>query len=254
MATDDYYFGGTDAPLSPTQLKGGAPNVTGGEKWLSIVAGGALAAVGARRGGAVGVLAIVAGSAIASRGIAGNDPVKRLFQPSPVEKTIAARRGWKTAATAGFAVSIGGKSREELYAFWRDFTNLPKFMENLDAVEVLDDKRSVWHVKAPGGRSIQWTSTVTEEVPGHSYKWESAGDVRNAGSVEFRDGPVGRGTEVRLGIKYEPPFGQFGRIAAKWMRHEPAIQARMDLKRFKMLMEAGEVSTAKINPAASNAA
>ncbi len=254
MATDTPYYGGTDAPLSESQLRGGAPNVTGGEKWLSILAGGALAAVGFRRGGPVGVLAIAAGSAIASRGIAGNDPVKRLFQPTPLERKIAERRGWKTAATAGSGVTIGVKSRQELYDYWRDFRNLPKFMDNLDAVDVIDDKRSVWHVKGIGGHVMKWNSVVTEEVPGHSYKWESEGEIRNAGSVEFRDGPGGRGTEVRLGVEYEPPLGQFGRIAAKVARREPAIQARMDLKRFKMLMEAGEVSTGKINPRATNAA
>ena len=91
-------------------------------------------------------------------------------------------------------------------------------------------------------------------MPGHRYNWKSEGDVRNSGSGELRDGPHGRGSEVRLGIEYELPFGQFGRIAAKWMRHEPAIQARRDLKRFNMLMETGEVSTAKINTSANNAA
>ena len=252
MTDNATFYGGTDAPLSNHELRGGDPNVTGGERWLSILAGGTLATYGVKRGGPLGILAAFAGSALVARGARGQDPLKRAFTPSPVEAKIASQEGWSTAATAAAGVSIN-KPRAEVYAFWRDFSNLPKIMKNLESIEVLDAKRSIWRVKGPGGRTFRWTSTITEETPGHIYRWRSEGDIANSGSVEFRDAPKGHGTEVALQIAYEPPLGQFGRIAAKFARMEPQIQARMELKRFKMMIESGEVSTGRLNPTATNA-
>lgn len=252
MTDNATYYGGTDAPLSDHELRGGNPNVTGGERWLSILAGGTLATYGVKRGGPLGILAAFAGSALVARGARGQDPLKRAFTSSAVDEKIATKQGWSTAATAAAGVSIN-KPREQVYAFWRDFNNLPRIMKNLDSVEVLDDKHQIWRVKGPGGRTFQWRSTITQETPGHVYHWVSEGDIKNAGSVEFRDAPKGHGTEVALQIAYEPPLGQFGRIAAKFARTEPQIQARMELKRFKMMMESGEISTARLNPTATNA-
>lgn len=255
MTDDAIYYGGTNADLSPNQLKGGAPNVTGAERWISILAGGAIATAGARRGGALGYLATAAGAALVARGVVQQDPLKRVFSPSPFEERFAKKQGWSTAATAGFGVTIG-KPRQDIYEFFRDFSNLPKFMENVETIEILDRDRSRWTVKAPGGTTVSWVANVTQDEPGRRIAWEAEddADVKNAGWVEFRDGPPGRGTEVKAVIAYEPPFGQFGRVAAKIARKEPAVQARGDLKRLKMLLETGEVSTAKINPQAQNAA
>ena len=85
------------------------------------------------------------------------------------------------------------KPREELYAFWRDFTNLPKFMENIESITVLDDKRSHWVVKAPAGKTVEWDSVLIKEEPGRLMVWESApgADIKNGGQVEFKDGPQG---------------------------------------------------------------
>lgn len=240
--TQTSYYGGTDAPLSPTQLKGGQPNVTGGERWISILVGGTVATWGAKRGGALGAIAAVTGGALIARGATGQGPVKRLFQPTPYERKVADEQGWSTAATAGSKVSIN-RPRQEVYDFYRRFSNLPKFMENVESIEEIDDMRSHWRVKAPGGQTVEWTSTIVEDVPGEKLVWQSEGTPRNAGTMLFKDGPGGRGTEVGVTIAYEPPFGQFGRIAAKLSRVEPAVQARQDLKRFKMLMETGEVAT-----------
>lgn len=109
MATEDIYYGGTDAPLSVNQLRGGQPNVTGPERWLSMLAGGSLAAVGVRRGGVIGTLATVAGAALVARGAVGQDPVKRVFTPSPVERELAKKYGWSTVATAGSKVRRRGQ-------------------------------------------------------------------------------------------------------------------------------------------------
>ena len=144
------------------------------------------------------------------------------------------------------AVTIN-RPREELYGCWRDFTNLARFMENIESIEMLDDKRSRWTVKAPAGRTVSWEAHVIQEEPGRLIVWESApgADVENGGQVEFKDGPQGRGTEVHATIVYKPPGGQFGEFVAKLFQKDPGIEARRDLRRFKQLMETGEIATTK---------
>lgn len=134
---------------------------------------------------------------------------------------------------------------QDLYGFWRDFKNLPRFMDNVRAVETLDDRRSRWTIAAPGGSEIVFTSRIIEEQPGRLIAWESEEDapVRNNGKVEFLDAPPGRGTWVRATISYDPPLGALGRAVAKVLQREPNVQARRDLRRFKQLMETGEVTS-----------
>ena len=149
------------------------------------------------------------------------------------------------------AVTIG-KPRQELYAFWRDVSNLAAFMQNVESIEKIDDTRSHWRVKAPGGRTVEWDSVITEDEPGVRIAWKSAedADVDNSGFVEFRDAPADRGTEVRVHISYDPPGGKLGQAIAKVFQKEPNIQARRDLRRFKQLMETGEIPTARAPDAA----
>jgi len=144
----------------------------------------------------------------------------------------------------GRAITIN-RPRQELYDFWRDFSNLAQIMENIRGIEILDDKRSRWSVEGPGGKSVQWVSTVVRDVPGELIAWASDddADVRNSGSIEFKDAPGGRGTVVTATIHYEQPAGIFGKIVAKIFQRDPAIQSRRDLRRFKQLMETGEIST-----------
>ena len=148
----------------------------------------------------------------------------------------------------GRTVTIN-RPRAELYAFWRNFSNLAQFMENIESVTVLDERRSHWVVSAPGGTSVEWDSQLTEDVPDRLIAWQSAedADVTHSGIIEFRDAQVGRGTEVTATILYDPPGGGLGRIVAKLFQKEPKIQARRDLRRFKQLMETGEIATSRMN-------
>lgn len=138
----------------------------------------------------------------------------------------------------------------ELYAYFRDFDNLATFMENIERVDVVDDTRSHWVVKAPAGRTVEWDAIVTDEVPGEYFAWasEPGADIANSGRVEFRDAGA-RGTVVTATLLYDPPGGAIGRVIAKLFQREPAIQARRDLRRFKQLMETGEIATAAVNRA-----
>jgi uncharacterized membrane protein len=144
----------------------------------------------------------------------------------------------------GKTVTIG-RPREALYEEWRDFTRFPRFMENVERVEKLDERRSRWTIKAPAGSSVDLVTRVIDEQPGKLIAWESEpeSDIRTEGRVEFLDAGPGRGTMVRLLMRYEPPGGMVGKGLAKLFQREPHIQARRDLRRFKQLMETGEVAT-----------
>jgi uncharacterized membrane protein len=156
----------------------------------------------------------------------------------------------QTSEAPGGESSVWGKTvtinrpRDELYAYWRDFTNLASFMENIEAVTVLDDKRSHWKVQGPNG-SYEWDSVITEDEPGRVIAWQSeeGADVHNSGRIEFLDAPPGRGTWVRAVMSYDPPAGFVGKMVAKLTQKEPKIQSRRDLRRFKQLMETGEIAT-----------
>lgn len=157
-------------------------------------------------------------------------------------------------ALIGRSVTID-RPREELYAFWRNFQNLPKFMRNIQSVTVFDGTRSHWVVSAPAGKTVEWDSEITADQVGRLIAWRSVegASVRNSGQVEFKDSPGHRGTVVTVTIVYDPPAGALGKLVAKLVSKEPKVQARQDLRRFKQLMETGEVSTAEPGVAAPRA-
>jgi uncharacterized membrane protein len=170
---------------------------------------------------------------------------------APVEEISDApdhvwRRGTSRydADLLGKTVTVG-RPRQELFDVWSDFSRFPQFMENVERVEKLDSKRSRWTIEAPGGSSVELVTTITHEVPGESIGWESESesDIVTEGRVDFIDAGPGRGTMVRLVIRYEPPAGIVGKGIAKLFQREPHIQARRDLRRFKQLIETGEIAT-----------
>lgn len=159
----------------------------------------------------------------------------------------AARQEPVGSSVSGRAVTIR-RPVAEVFAHFRDFAQLPTFMENVERVDVIDPRRSHWVVKAPGGRTVEWDATVTDERENALIAWQSAegADVANSGRVEFRDAGE-RGTVVTATIAYDPPGGVIGKVIAKMFQREPAIQARRDLRRLKQLMETGEIATPAMN-------
>lgn len=153
-------------------------------------------------------------------------------------------------AIVGRTVTIN-RPRGEVYAFWRDFSNLAGVMENVERIDVIDRTRSHWVVKAPGGREVEWDAVVTEDVTDSVIAWQSAegADIKNSGRVEFLDAAPGRGTMVRATIGYDPPGGKIGEWIAKIFQREPNLQARRDLRRVKQYLETGEV-TSSASPSA----
>ncbi|HET7412850.1 MAG TPA: SRPBCC family protein [Pararhizobium sp.] len=160
--------------------------------------------------------------------------------------------GLREGTVVGRTVTIN-RPRDELYAFWRDFGNLDQFMENVRSVDRLDDKHSRWVVEGPARADVEFVAEIIEDKPNEMIAWKSEKDapVKNSGRILFRDAPDGRGTEVEAEIAYDPPGGTIGQWAAKIMQREPNIQARRELKRFKQLMETGEVATAERKSSAS---
>jgi uncharacterized membrane protein len=111
-------------------------------------------------------------------------------------------------------------------------------------VERLDGGRSRWTIKGTAGKDVELVSRIVEDTPGQRIAWESeeGSDLDTAGVIEFEDAPPGRGTYVRFLMSYDPPGGAIGRGIAKLLQREPTVQARRDLRRFKQLMETGEVA------------
>jgi uncharacterized membrane protein len=132
---------------------------------------------------------------------------------------------------------------EEVYAFWRNFENLPRFMRHLESVTVSGDRRSHWVAKAPAGKSVEWDAEILEDRPNELISWRSlpGADVYNAGTVQFQPASGGRGTEVRVTLEYHPPFGKLGSRIAMLFREEPGQQVYDDLRNFKQVMETGEI-------------
>lgn len=137
------------------------------------------------------------------------------------------------------------RSADECYRFWRNFENFPRFMEHVESVQVTADNRSHWKAKAPAGTSAEWDAEITVDQSGKLLAWHSleGADVDNAGTVRFERAPGDRGAIVRVELQYSPPGGKAGALIAKLFGEEPSRQIDEDLRRFKWLIETGEIPT-----------
>jgi uncharacterized membrane protein len=132
---------------------------------------------------------------------------------------------------------------EEVYGFWRNLENLPRFMSHLESVRELDDRRSYWKAHAPLGLTVEWSAEIVEDRANERISWRSAegSQVPNSGTVRFLRAPGDRGTEVHLELGYDPPAGKLGATIAKLFGEEPSQQVDGDLRRLKQVLETGEV-------------
>ncbi|PHP27595.1 SRPBCC family protein [Limimaricola cinnabarinus] len=178
---------------------------------------------------------------LAAQRYAGRQQERRPADSAPGRTARQSRHG--RYAVTGRSVTIN-KPRQEIYAFWRDFSNLARFMENVESVHEAGDL-SRWTIAAPMGHAVEVVTRIVQDRPGEEIAWRSTeeSDIDTEGKVMFRDAPEGRGTVVEAVIAYRPPMGELGRILAKMFQAEPGLQARRDLKRLKMLLETGEIAT-----------
>jgi uncharacterized membrane protein len=142
------------------------------------------------------------------------------------------------------------RSPEECYQLWRDFANLPRFMQHVQSVDVLDERRSHWVVRGPGGSNIEWDAEITDDRPNETIAWRSVegSDVNHSGRVRFERAPAGHGTFVKVRISYETPGGKFGSLVAKAIGKDPSQLIQGDLRRFKSIIETGEIPTIEGQP------
>jgi uncharacterized membrane protein len=137
-----------------------------------------------------------------------------------------------------------GKPKAELYRFWRNLENLPCFMDHLEHVQVIDERRSHWVAKGPASLRVEWDAEIINDLPDELIGWRSldGSDVDNAGSVRFEQAPDSRGTIVRVSLQYNPPAGNLGAAVARLFGEDPRKSIQQDLQRFKELMETGTIS------------
>ncbi|HEX2250664.1 MAG TPA: SRPBCC family protein [Gemmatimonadales bacterium] len=220
-------------------------NVGKTERLISGVAAAAVAAIGIRKRRLRPLLLPIAGS-LFSRAVTGRCAVNRAIgrnsaKGTRVSPVASVRRGEGIKVEKRVVVN---RPVDEVYRFWRNFENLPRFMDHLESVAVLDETRSHWIAKAPAGTRVEWDAAIHNEVENELIAWRSleGADVNHAGSVHFT--PAGPDeTEVRVVLSYEPPAGKVGAAVAKLLGEEPSQQIEDDLRRFKQVMEATEVQT-----------
>jgi uncharacterized membrane protein len=209
------------------------------ERWASLVGGGAMVLMGLRQRSLRGVLTALAGGGLIYQGATKKSTLQQAQDAIGLNKDIKVER----------TVTIN-KPIDELYRFWHDFENLPTFMKHLKSVTVQDNKRSHWIATAPLGASVEWDAEILEDRKNEFISWASieGADVENSGFVRFSKAPGNRGTEVKVVMEYSPPGGALAAAFAKLFGEEPEQQIGDDLRRFKMLMEAGEIATTEGQP------
>ena len=227
-------------------------NVGRTERLISGIAGAVLMAVSLRRKRLRPILFPVAGGLL-SRAVTGRCAVKRALIGS---RPLSDRRSRVASVARGQGIKVErsitiNRPVLEVYRFWRNFENLPRFMDHLEAVRVIDETRSHWIAKGPAGTKVEWDAVIHNEIEDELIAWRSlpGSEVNNAGSVHFEPTADGRGTEVRVILSYDPPAGKLGAAVAKLLGEEPSRQVEEDLRRLKQVMDAGEAANGSRRPA-----
>lgn len=209
------------------------------ERWASLIGGGALVLLGLRQASLRGVLTALAGGGLIYQGAAKKSTIQQAQEAIGINKPIRVEK----------TVTIN-KPADELYRYWHNFENLPTFMKHLKSVKVYNEKRSHWIANAPLGNNVEWDADILEDRENEFISWASVegADVENSGFVRFQKAPGDRGTEVKVVLEYNLPGGGLTAAIAKLFGEEPEQQIGDELRRFKMLMEAGEIATTEGQP------
>ena len=154
-------------------------------------------------------------------------------QPVHVKATITVRR-----------------DRDECYAYWREFEHFPAFMAHVEEVSAGSGARSHWKARGPLGTKVEWDAQITDDTPGERISWRSVegSKIENSGTVRFVTAPAEQGTEIHVELRYAPPAGAVGATLAKLFGEEPAISVKDDLRRFKQILETGEIARSDGSP------
>jgi len=213
------------------------------ERWASIAAGAGLAAYGLSRLKSTGWLYAGFGALLLRRGVTAHCDLYEavgINTAGVAGDTRAALRGSRGVNVLE-TVTID-RPIQHLYRFWRNLENLPQFMRHLESVEKVTDTISHWRAKGPAGTIVEWDAEIFNEIPDKLIAWWSleGADVVSAGSVNFDADSSGR-TRVTVHLQYNPPGGRVGAALARLLGADAETEIREDLRRFKDLLEAGEV-------------
>ena len=225
-------------------------NVGSTERWVSGLGGTFLIAAGLRRGSFPGLGMALLGGGLVYRAVTGQcQAYQMLGIDTSDHRSGEAAEHSASGREIKHSVTIE-RSADDLYQFWRNIENAPRFMLDVDSVQRTDDRTSHWVTKGPLGSTLEWDSQLIHDAPGQLIGWETlpGSDIVQTGSVRFTPATGGRGTVVTLEIHYEPPAGVVGLTVARLLGKNPDHNAREDLRRFKQLMEAGELATVDGQP------
>lgn len=230
------------------QTKSTMANLSETERVASAFGGALLAAYGLTQRSKSGALLAAAGGALIVRGATGYCPgyaslgvdTSSTASDTDTKTALAGSRG----TLVDTAVTIG-KPHDELYRYWRRLENLPTFMPHLISIRQMSDTRSHWIAKSVAGRQVEWDAEIINDNVNELIGWQTVGeaDVVSAGSVRFRPSGKDGETEVHVRLQYDPPAGKLGAAIAWLFGEDPSQTIREDLRRFKALMETGEVPT-----------
>jgi uncharacterized membrane protein len=211
--------------------------------------GAGLLLAGLAKQNRAGALAALAGGALLVRGASGHCPVSARIGRNTASANTRVALGGDRGVHVKESVTIN-KPVAEIYSFWRNLENLPRFMDHLESVRSTGPQRSHWVAKAPAGMHVEWDAEIINETENKVIGWRSlpGSQVTSAGSVNFDDAGPERGTRITVHLQYEPPAGRLGALFAKLFGEEPSQQIHEDLRRLKRLLEAGEVPTTEGQP------
>jgi uncharacterized membrane protein len=213
-------------------------NVGDVERVVSVIAGTALALFGLRRFSLTRLGLAGLGSSLIYRGLTGYCSAYARAGVSTADPSEGTRGNLGTKVERSIVIYAPA---DRIFRFWRNFANLPRFMDNIESVQVRDPRRSHWVARGPGGVRVEWDAEIINEIPDELIAWRTTGgNVDHAGSVRFEPGPGGRGTTVRVSLQYEPPGGGAGHAVASLLGGDAGSRVEEDLQNLKRVIESGE--------------
>jgi len=228
-------------------------NVSQAERTVSLAAGSILAVLGLSRKSLPGLLVAGVGGSLVYRGVTGHCSMYESLgiDTAEDERQRQGEQSEEEQARRGIHVEnafLINRSPEDLYAYWRNFENLPKIMTHLEEVRVIDDRRSHWAARLPrvaGGQRLEWDAEITRDDPNSLIAWQSVqgSDVETSGRIRFAPAMGDRGTEVHVFMEYVPPGGMLTAMLAPLLSKGSKRMIREDLRNFKRIMEVGEIPT-----------
>lgn len=226
-------------------------NVNKTERLASLVAGSALVSFGlVRRSMPLSAVTIASGVPLLVRGWTGHCAVYNALDMNTAEQAVGQSKPAGVPAGKGIKVEQQvtiNRSQADVFRFWSNFENLPQFMDHLESVKQHQNGSSHWVAKAPLGTTVEWDAEIVDAKVNEFISWRSkpGATVPNEGTVRFSPAQTGDATEVHVSLSYSPPAGVIGATVAKLFGEEPNMQVNGDLRRFKNIMETGEIPTTK---------